>query len=74
MTYAQSRDAVLKMLGKVSMDDLDMFEMTIVSTPVTARTRRLRVNWVPEEEQVVQAEVDPSAEETIKQILEGLRR
>jgi hypothetical protein len=56
MTILQSKPLVLKILAASHQinDDFEFFEMRIVSTPITARTRKLRCRWTPEEDQELQ--------------------
>lgn len=72
MTTNQSRAKVLEWLGKPNELDFSMFEMTITSAPVIARARSIRMNFAHEDEQELQAEVDPSAEELMAKVLRDM--
>jgi hypothetical protein len=77
MTDSQGRELVLKALLRLNeWPDFELNEcsFTIVSTPVVARTRRLRARWVLEEDQHVEAEFEPGVEERLKEILDNMTR
>jgi hypothetical protein len=64
MTFAQSRQAVLKVLDRYNAAKFRCFEMnecsfTTVSAPVVARPRRLSARWIAEFDL---AEYDPLIE------------
>lgn len=69
MTFTQSREYVLKAVAKWRRMVLDDCSFTLTSTPITARTRKLRAVWTFEEEQNLVVMVEPGVEERLKEIL-----
>jgi len=75
MTDSQGRAAVLKAIAKMGMVDFELTEcsFTLTSVPITAPARRLTARWTLEEEQTVEAEVDPAALPLLKKILDDMQ-
>ena len=69
MTLAQSRQIVLKSIAKRRQMTLDDCSFTLISTPITARTRKLRAVWVLEEDQHIEVGVEPGVEERLIDVL-----
>jgi hypothetical protein len=74
MTLLQSRKFVLKVLAKGAatfnmLEDFELLEFHVVSSPVTARTRKLRAVWTAEGDQELRVHVDASARELLAHVL-----
>ena len=69
MTFAQSREHVLKAIAKRRRMVLNDCSFTLTSTPITARTRKLRAVWVLEEDQHIEVGVEPGTEERLIDVL-----
>ena len=65
MTFTQSREHVLKAIAKRRRLTLADCSFTLTSTPITARTRKLRAVWVLEEDQHIEVGVEPGVEERL---------
>jgi len=77
MNTGRFKSVALKALARLNapkvLDDFEMFEIDLLSTPVVARTRKLRVRWTNEEDQTIQVEVHPDAEDALRLALESMR-
>lgn len=51
----------------------DQPELVLTSVPIRARVRKLRARWTLEDDQHLEAEVDESAEDDLRRMLEEMQ-
>jgi len=79
MTFTQTKEFILKKMAIYQFRRQCLTyrngwktTITMVSSPVVARTRKLKARWRAEEDQELQVTVDPSVEEQLARILDSL--